>query len=104
MNSACQPSLGCSACAVFYEPMTKAPSGGFNNEPRDVIEVINFEDPFYLPQQANQQAEVPAMDANYRSDSFLATDAILESLMPSGAETTNRRHQPRAAPRRTLPS
>ena len=81
MNSACQPSLRCSAYAVFYEPMTKRALGRLRqDEPRAVIEVINFEDPFYLPQQANQQAEVPAMDANYRSDSFLATDAILESF------------------------
>ena len=84
--------------------MTKAPSGGFNNEPRAVIEVINFEDPFYLPQQANQQAEVPAMDANYRSDSFLATDAILESFDALRRRDYQQERQPRAAPRRTLPS
>ena len=32
--------------------MTKSLSSGFNNEPRNVIEVINFEDSFYLRQQA----------------------------------------------------
>jgi hypothetical protein len=52
--------------------MTKVSRAVSNNEPRDVIEVINSEDPFYLRQQAGQQAEVPARDADYRSDSFLA--------------------------------
>ena len=52
-----------------------------------MIEVINFEDLFYLRQQASQQAEVPARDAEFLGQ----LTSILGSLMPSGAETTNRR-------------
>ena len=60
-------------------------SGGLHHIDRELAELIDFDDPLHLRQQACEQAEVPAGEPGDRR-SELWRDLVLGSSTPVGAQ------------------